>query len=94
MAWPCASKPITYALSIRAGERAREKEGKRVGAMRGRCSPRWCLRGTVRRGEEEEFAKGERRSERGWGKWSGGVGMVRWQQRRARCHCLDARGGQ
>lgn len=24
----------------------------------------------------------------------GGVGVVRWQQRRARCHCLDARGGQ
>lgn len=60
MAWPCASKPITY---TRSRSRAREKESRL--AMRGRCSPRWCLRGTggcvEGRGggeEEEELAKG------------------------------------
>lgn len=70
MAWPCASKPITY---TRSRSRAREKESRL--AMRGRCSPRWCLRGTggcvegrggLRR--RKSWQRGGRRSERGWGK--------------------------
>lgn len=65
MAWPCASKPITYALSIRAGERAREKEGKRVGCDAGALlasmvSARHCASrggGRVRKGGKEKRAR-------------------------------------
>lgn len=80
MAWPCASKPITYALSIRAGERERGKESRlRCGGaarLDGVCEAR-CVEGrrkSSQRGKGEASAGGgSGAAEWGWFGGSNGV---------------------